>query len=55
MRLTWKEVMREAKDFVINKIATKHGMNEQNDKDMVWAAETTKKGEVEKRNTNALG
>ena len=47
--------MREAKDFIINKIETKHGMNEQNDKPMVWAAKTSKKGELEKRNKNALG
>ena len=47
--------MQEAKDHIINKIAGKNGMNDQNDKDIVWAAETAKKGETKKRSRNVLG
>ena len=47
--------MQEAKDYIINKIKKKHGMNDQYEKQIVWAAETAKKGEKETRNKNALG
>jgi len=50
-----EKVVQEAKDHIINKIKEKHGMNDQNEKQIVWAAETSKKKEKEKRNKNALG
>ena len=50
-----EKVMQDAKDHIINKIKEKHGMNDQYEKQIVWAAETAKKGEKETRNKNALG
>ena len=50
-----EKVVQEAKDHIINKITEKHGMNDQYEKPIVWTAETSKKGEKEKRNKNASG